>query len=293
MFVVPLLITLIPVAALEALDMLSTSVWKTLVPISVSICFGELLAGTIQVLRRRLYLDEMLEWIIHAWRSHHQIRAKHGADKALEELQPKESPNLPDADARPQLIRVLQVVREDVIGARSHFHTWWTLRTLGRPEYQDVMNDDRYADFFNVSISGHYKLIFASLARVFDRYSSVAGVAKLKLLLVESERRDLARSLSKVVEERDALIRKLSNIGNLTVLHSELSPRDRPTRTTPPITAEEIRDLIDALSDTIDEIAVSLGHKGKIPSGFRYEEAVLNLLELLRNSRVEYELSNA
>jgi hypothetical protein len=271
LFVLPLFVTLLPIAIFGSDPAFPGLEWILLVPISLCMYGGELSA-----------------WLLHTGSQLHQRYLK----ARTKNPQQHELPDLEKLPVNPQLVNVLQVVQDDANAARAHFHTWWALCNLARPQYSDVMNDEQYSDFFKTSTSGHYKLIFASLTKVFDRYSSVAGFEKLRQLLHESERRDLAKILSNVTDGKEEIIRNILKIGNQTILHSQLSPRDKPIHTSPPITAEEIRELVDSICDAVSEVVTDLGQKKQIASGHRYEEAVFNLLKTLRASQGVYEISN-
>lgn len=73
----------------------------------------------------------------------------------------------------------LQLIEEGV-AARVHFQVWWALRNLALPKYLLAMNDLTYVDFFHASNSGHYKLFFLALSKIFDRDSRVAGINGFK-----------------------------------------------------------------------------------------------------------------
>ena len=53
------------------------------------------------------------------------------------------------------------------------------------------MNELSYVEFFHASNSGHYKLFFISLAKVFDRDNRVAGIKELRKALRAEGRADL------------------------------------------------------------------------------------------------------
>lgn len=69
---------------------------------------------------------------------------------------------------------------EEGMAARAHFQVWWTLRNLALPQYLSTMNNLDYVDFFHASNSGHYKLFFISLSKIFDRDDRVSGVKALR-----------------------------------------------------------------------------------------------------------------
>ena len=72
---------------------------------------------------------------------------------------------------------------EEGIAARAHFQVWWALRNLALPRLLPAMNDLNYVDFFHASNSGHYKLFFIALSKIFDRDDRVAGIRELKKAL--------------------------------------------------------------------------------------------------------------
>ena len=208
--IVPLLVTTLPILILGEDRSKPGVAWLFLTAISLSMYVGEFLAWLFHVsgARHRFYLDELLSWLINTSRNSYQSYVRKNHDGTKEGQQLAKSPDIAEFPGNPHISSVLQVVQDDADAARAHFHTWWTLRNIGSPEFSDVMSDDRYSEFFSVSSSGHYKLIFTSLARLFDRYSTVAGLEQLQRLLLDADRRDLALRLTSALDGKDDLVRR-------------------------------------------------------------------------------------
>src|SRR5690606_11534699 len=80
-------------------------------------------------------------------------------------------------------VEILKHVVDEANAARAHYQIWWTLRNLALPEFYDTMNDHEYVEFFHASNSGHYKLMFVALGKIFDCDTRSAGTRELKTAL--------------------------------------------------------------------------------------------------------------
>jgi hypothetical protein len=65
----------------------------------------------------------------------------------------------------------------------TYFHTWWALRNLAIPKYLSTMNSYEFVDFFHAASSGFFKLIFVSIAKLFDADDRTLGVRGFRELL--------------------------------------------------------------------------------------------------------------
>jgi AbiU2 len=179
---------------------------------------------------------------------------------------------------------VEQLVAEG-IAARAHFQVWWTLRNVALPKFHSTMNQDAYVDFFFVSNSGHYKLFFLALSKIFDRDDRVAGVKELKSALRLENRIDLARYVHDELSPATGTVTKLMRIRNKAIVHNDRDyPRAKVYRVNG-ITPNQIRDVIDKVCAVINYVASELGHSNTIFEGPRFEEATLNMLSVLRRGQ--------
>lgn len=101
---------------------------------------------------------------------------------------------------------------EEGIAARAHFQVWWALRNLAIPEYLPVMNDGSYVDFFHASNSGHCKLFFLALSKVFDRDTRVAGISGLKRALRSEGHTHIALRIAREMKPIDSFVKKLTQL---------------------------------------------------------------------------------
>lgn len=179
------------------------------------------------------------------------------------------------------LDRILWSLMEEATAARAHFHTWWALRNLALPEYLETMNNHEYVDFFHVSNSGHYKLFFVALSKIYDRDSRASGVSKLKDELEQAGWSVVAREVGSRLAAVLPLVRKVLGIRNKTIGHNETGiPRERVYKINA-VTPDEIRQVIDVTCATINYVAEEVGLSNRISGPERYEKAVLNMLEVL------------
>lgn len=177
---------------------------------------------------------------------------------------------------------IIEQLIEEGIAAKAHFQTWWALRNLALPEYHPTMNDLSYVDFFQTSNSGHYKLIFISLSKIFDRDERVSGISRLKEALQNEGYAQLARDVETKISPLDGLVRRVLNIRNKTIAHNEHQLPRQKVYELNGVTPNEIRQLIDSTCDAINSVARGFGLTNTIFDSDRHERATLAMLKTLR-----------
>ena len=137
------------------------------------------------------------------------------------------------------------VLFDEASAARAHFHTWWALSNLARPEFYSTMNNHSIVDFFHVAHDGNYKLFFVALAKFFDRDPRVVGISHFRSMLREKGRDDIAGRIEDALTPLESDIRKILNIRNQTISHNDSTlPRENVYEING-ITPDRIRQLID------------------------------------------------
>ncbi len=178
-------------------------------------------------------------------------------------------------------LRILDHLIDEANAARAHFQVWWALRNLALPEYYNTMNDPKIVQFFHASNSGHYKLIFVALGKIYDSDTRSAGVAELKKTLRAEGRDDLADKLEEDLSAVTSLVQPILGIRNRTVLHNEHAIDRKKVYEINGIKANEIWQLIDTTSDAINSVAQALRHPFRVSASRPYEAATLAMLEQL------------
>lgn len=173
---------------------------------------------------------------------------------------------------------------EEGIAARAHFQVWWALRNLAIPKYLPAMNDMSYVDFFHASDSGHYKLFFLALSKIFDRDSRVAGISELKRALRSDGQGVIALRISRELNPIEPLVKRVMSIRNKTIVHNEHSmPRTKVYKING-ITPNQLRLLINTVCATINSAARDQGITNTIFESDRLESATLAMLEKLNRA---------
>jgi hypothetical protein len=179
----------------------------------------------------------------------------------------------------------LQLIEEG-ISARAHFQIWWALRNLALPKYLPAMNDTSYVHFFVASNSGHYKLFFLALSKIFDRDDRVAGISEFKRALRADGYGHVALRIVKELKPIEPLVKKVMSIRNQTIVHNERAiPRAKVYKVNG-ITPNQLRHVIDTVCATISSAAQDLGVTNTIFDSSRFEEATLSMLKKLDHRHV-------
>lgn len=174
----------------------------------------------------------------------------------------------------------LQLIEEG-IAARAHFQIWWALRNLALPKYLPTMNDLTYVDFFHASNSGHYKLFFLSLSKIFDRDSRVAGISELKRVLRSEGHRGIALRVARELKPIEPLVKRVMSIRNKTIVHNEHSMSRTKVYKINGITPNQLRQVIDTVCAAINGVALDQGVTNTIFESDRLESATLCMLARL------------
>lgn len=180
-------------------------------------------------------------------------------------------------------VEILQHLIDEASAARAHYQVWWALRNLALPDFYDTMNDPAYVQFFHASNSGHYKLIFVAIGKIYDSDSRSAGISELKAALRVEGLDVIADKLQSDLSAATSQVSRLLAIRNRTVLHNEHAiSRQQVYQLDGGITANEIRDLIETTTHAINSVADALGHSFRASVDRPYEQATLAMLERLR-----------
>jgi hypothetical protein len=169
--------------------------------------------------------------------------------------------------------------------ATAHFHTWWALRNLALPKFYEAMNDYSYVDFFHASNTGHYKLFFVALAKIFDRDVRVSGISHLRDALRKEGHRALADELAMKLSQLDSVVSRVMGIRNKAIVHNERGLTKEKVYEINGITPDEIRELIRSTREAINAVADALKLPDRVSDGRRHEEATLAMLERLARGK--------
>jgi len=183
------------------------------------------------------------------------------------------------------ITKITRDLIDEGVAANAHFQIWWALRNLALPKYLNAMNDLDYVDFFHASNSGHYKLIFISLSKIYDIDSRTAGIRKLKVELRKAGNVKMAEYVKNELDPYTSLVIKLSNIRNQTISHNQISLGRKEAYNRNGVTPDEIKELIDKTCAVINEVARNIGVNNTIGDSDRFESATLKLLEALDGKR--------
>ena len=176
---------------------------------------------------------------------------------------------------------------DEGMAARAHFQVYWALRNLALPKYHGVMNDANYRDFFLASNSGHYKLFFLALSKIFDRDSRVAGISELKRALRSEGQGRTALRITRELRPIPPFVKKLMHIRNQTIVHNEISVPRTKVYEVNGITLNQLRQVIEAVCGAINATAHDLGIPNRIFDSSRFESATLGMLERLGRGTVQ------
>lgn len=184
--------------------------------------------------------------------------------------------------------RVISVLIEEGIAARSHFQVWWVLRNTALPRFCATMNHEQYVDFFAASSAGNYKLFLLALSKIFDRDSRVAGLQALKKTLASEGRSDLADRIERELSPHQQTVSALLGIRNQSLVHNEQGVPRADVYKANPVTPNQIEALLDAVCNVVNEVALALGTTNVIFDSARTSDATLRMLEALERGTIEH-----
>lgn len=180
---------------------------------------------------------------------------------------------------------ILNDLIEEAGAARAHFHTWWALRNRALPDFYEAMSDYTYVDFFHASNTGHYKLFFLSLSKIFDRDTRVSGISHLNEALQKDGYQQLAVDLENRLVPLQSLVVRVMNIRSRAIVHNDRTLAREEVYEVNGITPDEIRGLINSTCEILNSVARGLGITNVISEGERFEKATLSMLKRLRDGK--------
>ena len=184
-----------------------------------------------------------------------------------------------------ELFSVITSIIEDCKAANAHFQVWWVLRSLALPDYYDTMNEHRYVDFFHASNSGHYKLFYIALSKIYDRNERAVGIRELKKKLIESDYIDLAQYIDKELTPNTDLVKKIKTIRNQSIAHNQVGLSRTEVYKSNEITPNQIKAIIDKTIDVINTVSEDIGVNNLIFNNDRLERATFEMLKTLEKGR--------
>lgn len=180
---------------------------------------------------------------------------------------------------------IVERLIEEGIAAKAHFQIWWTLRNLALPEFHGTMSDFSYVDFFHASNSGHYKLFFIALSKIYDRDNRVSSITYLKDVLRVEGCAPIVNYIEQQLAPLERLVCRILNIRNKTIAHNERVLSIEKVYEIHSVTPNEIRQLIEVSCDLINYVARALEIPNVIFESDRHERATLAMLDTLRRGK--------
>ena len=174
---------------------------------------------------------------------------------------------------------------EEGTAAKAHFQVWWALRNLALPDYYETMNQSQYVDFFHASNSGHYKLFYIALSKIYDRDEKSTGIRLLKERLTEYGYNDLSQYVDKELSPNTATVARIKKIRNQSIAHSQSNISRAEIYDQNEITPNQIRELIEKTCMVINIVAQKLDESNCIFESNRLEKATLEMLSALERGR--------
>lgn len=185
-------------------------------------------------------------------------------------------------------LEIVRTLLEEGNVAKAHYQVWWALRNLALPNFYSEMNEQDVRLFFHASNSGHYKLMFVALGKIFDSDARASGIRTLKDALRAEGKGQVADQLEAQLADMTPLVEKILNLRNRTIIHNEHAlSREKAYELNGGVTANDIRDLIDAAGEAINSVAESLGYSSRVTYDNAFESATLAMLQRLRDGQAK------
>lgn len=183
-------------------------------------------------------------------------------------------------------LEIIRSLVEEGNVAKAHFQVWWALRNLALPDFYSAMNEESVRLFFHASNSGHYKLMFIALGKIFDSDTRSSGIRSLKDALRSEGRGQVADQLEADLAPVTHLVEKVLHLRNRTIVHNEHAlPREKAYQLNGGITANDVRDIIDMVGEAINSVAEALRYPSRVTYGRSFETATMAMLQKLRDGQ--------
>ena len=175
---------------------------------------------------------------------------------------------------------IIKHLVQEGMAAISYYEVY---SVLGRKEYfaqQRILDNDNYKDFFHVSHTAHYKMIFIALGKIFDKGSETASIEKLKKVLKNEKRNDLITYIEEKLGSQTEICKRIQAIRNKSIAHNQRNPSKEEIYEDNPVTPNELYCLINETCEVINYLALEFGLSGMSMSG-RAKKSMLKVLEVL------------
>jgi hypothetical protein len=180
---------------------------------------------------------------------------------------------------------VLLSIIEECKAANAHFQVWWALRSLALPAYYDTMNECKYVDFFHANNSGHYKLFYIALSKIYDRDERASGIRELKKRLDENGYAELATFVNNELTPMTEIVKKIKTIRNQSIVHNQADLPRKTVYKKNQITPNQIREVISKTIQVLNVVSDGVGVKDPIFENERLVEATIEMLKTLEKGR--------
>lgn len=184
------------------------------------------------------------------------------------------------SDDHPEEI-IKELVQEGM-EARASYQVWAALRKKEFfDQYEEILTNSDYYDFFSASSTAHFKLIFLSLGKIFDSGRRPASIENLKRSLEKANRKELVTYIEKNLGDQIEIREKIKAIRNKAIAHTQLYMSAGEPYKTNQVTPDELCCFIDETCKVINHLAQEFNLNGMFMSD-RVKRSTLKVLGELK-----------
>ena len=183
------------------------------------------------------------------------------------------------------IIKVIKDLVQEGMAAKASYQIWSALRQDAFPDYEDILKQPDYYDFFSASSPAHFKVIIISLGKIFDSSQGTSKIDYLKEALNKANRDDLVTYIEEKLGNQDEILRKIKNIRNKSIAHNQRNLSKQEIYKKNPIEPDELRPFIDETCEVINQLAQEFCLSTMFTSD-RAKQSTLKVLRTLTAAKV-------
>lgn len=172
------------------------------------------------------------------------------------------------------------------IAAISYYQVYSVLRKKEYLAQQEILGHGDFKDYFHASHTAHFKMIFITLGKIFDKDPKAASMKELIKALKKEEKDDLVTHIENKlgpqtdIHKRIDTIKKIEEIRNKSIAHNQRNPSKKEIYENNPVERDELGCFIGVTCEVINHLASKFDLSGISTSG-RAKRSMLKILDVL------------
>ena len=116
---------------------------------------------------------------------------------------------------------IIKHLVQEGIAAISYYQVYSVLRNKEYLAQQEILGHGDFKDYFHASHTAHFKMIFITLGKIFDKDPKAASMKELIKALKKEKRHGLVKYIEKKLGPQTDIHKKIEEIRNKSIAHNQ------------------------------------------------------------------------